>query len=584
MSIKQLIEAIEQGDAATISVLFDKLMAEKLAEAIQEHKIEIAESLFSTEQSLEEAYTASGEVYHGNNTHKFKVKYHDFPSHSAVQKQNPHLAKHHVDAIMNHFEEHGDDDMTGTLSTHGHEGTEVHITHNSGYHGESFDVFEFDEDFDPSQLDESAGSLAGLPSHVIKHLTNRNAAGQNSKVEKHVAKNISGLAGHIKDGLGKGHAVAVYVNGKVHKVVSSNNDGSYGREHFHVHNATGKDSKREVKYTRGRSGSTYRHEYQDEKYKKGEAVEKATSGMGEGSHEKDFYKNNHVEVHHISVDKERLKKAGERQANRPQMQSNYVKATDADVKDGRKVYGYGPDAQKSTGETTAGDRLSAIKDAAAIKLAKKKLGAAGNDAKSKAFEMHKELAKHIEAGDHRAVKSTLDQLHKHVQNVGLEGHDDKVKRYADTLKDLKRGWGKEYAKKDLARLRGETNEAAEIAAMFDMVIEEVESYEQGLEEAFEQLDELSKDTVKNYAKSTMRDAFHQGLTVHDYRDDDGPHDSEESDEAKFKGKKRVEGAKRAGRRLGMPDLHKDVKDIYTRGTRARNPFKKMKEIDSQIDK
>lgn len=68
MSIKQLIEAIEQGDAATISVLFDKLMAEKLAEAIQERKIEIAESLFvdsevsQFEQELEEDFEQLDEL------------------------------------------------------------------------------------------------------------------------------------------------------------------------------------------------------------------------------------------------------------------------------------------------------------------------------------------------------------------------------------------------------------------------------------------------------------------------------------------------------------------------------------------
>lgn len=68
MSIRQLIEAIEQGDAATISVLFDKIMAEKLAEAIQERKIEIAESLFvdsevsQFEQELEEAFEQLDEL------------------------------------------------------------------------------------------------------------------------------------------------------------------------------------------------------------------------------------------------------------------------------------------------------------------------------------------------------------------------------------------------------------------------------------------------------------------------------------------------------------------------------------------
>lgn len=52
MSIKQLIEAIEQGDASTISALFDKLMAEKLAEAIESKKEELAESLFEETEDV----------------------------------------------------------------------------------------------------------------------------------------------------------------------------------------------------------------------------------------------------------------------------------------------------------------------------------------------------------------------------------------------------------------------------------------------------------------------------------------------------------------------------------------------------
>ena len=54
MSIKQLIEAIEQGDASTISALFDKLMAEKLAEAIESKKEELAESLFEEAEDYEQ--------------------------------------------------------------------------------------------------------------------------------------------------------------------------------------------------------------------------------------------------------------------------------------------------------------------------------------------------------------------------------------------------------------------------------------------------------------------------------------------------------------------------------------------------
>lgn len=82
--------------------------------------------------ALREDYTAKGNIYHGGETHKFKVTYGDFPSHRSIQEQNPHLKKHHVDAVMNHFETHGDDDMTGTESEHEASGSEVHVHHNSG--------------------------------------------------------------------------------------------------------------------------------------------------------------------------------------------------------------------------------------------------------------------------------------------------------------------------------------------------------------------------------------------------------------------------------------------------------------------
>lgn len=390
--IAALIESIQEGDAVSVSMLFDKLMAQKLSEAIEDKKVEIAESIFEKK--------------------------------------------------------------------------------------ESFEVFEFDEDFDPDQLDESAGSLSGLPPHVIKHLTKTQGAGENSEIAKHQAKSVSSLAGHVKDGLAKGHAVAIHVNGKLHKVVSSKHDSNWGREHFTVHDSEKQASVKERKMIdKGRSirksDGSYRHipprynEYDRKDFTKSEALDHATRGMGEGSHEKEFYKNNHVEVHHIPVDKERAKKSAERKANRPNMQYNYVKA-----KEGEKEHYY--TNNKHTSNTPAGDNLEGVKKAAALKLAKKKLGDAGNDAKSKAMEIHRELAKHIEAGDHKAVKSSLEKLHHHVQNVGLQSQDDKVKEYAKELPKLKSHHDKEYTKKRLAGMRGETNESIEdeISKLFDLVIED----------------------------------------------------------------------------------------------------------------
>lgn len=512
MSIKQLIEAIEQGDASTISALFDKLMAEKLAEAIEEKKEELAESLFEEEdtysvydfsEGLTEAYTASGKVTHAGQVHSFKVKYDDFPDHKDVEKQNPHLSKHHVEAVMRHFESHGDDDMTGTHSTH--QGAKVHMTHNGGSMDES--------------LDEAAGAMAGLPKNITKHLTRKTygggvgGAGENSAVTKHTATSASSLSGHVKAGLDAGHAVAVHVNGKLHKVVTSNGDGGQGqRGHFQVHDAAGQNSQKETKWVRTRVGASRyenrKHERTEVNFTKSDALHKTTGGMGDGSSEKKFFKDNHVEVHHIARDEERAKKATARAAAKPEMQANFVKA-----KEGEKKEYYHSD-KKQTSTTSAGDNLKGIKDAAAERLAKKKLGASGESAKSKALEIHKNLAKHIEAGDHRAVRQSLRDLEHHVSNVGLQGHEEKVKEYAKHLKDMK-GWRREYAKKDMAKLRGETNESVDfddldeafdrILAMYEQIdelnsipMEDIEAFMQT--EDFEALDELSKTTLGNYVK------------------------------------------------------------------------------------
>ena len=56
MEIKQLIEAIESGDASTINALFDKVMAGKLAEAIESKKQEIAQGLFEDTETVIEDY------------------------------------------------------------------------------------------------------------------------------------------------------------------------------------------------------------------------------------------------------------------------------------------------------------------------------------------------------------------------------------------------------------------------------------------------------------------------------------------------------------------------------------------------
>lgn len=178
MSIKQIIEAIELGDASSVTALFDKLMASKLEECIEEKKQELTESLFLESEELTEMYNISGNVHHSGKAHKFSVDFPDFPDRSDVEKQNSHLSKHHVDAVMNHVENHADDDMTDTKSSH--LGAKVHVTKNTGYQGESVD--ELAEEFE--QLDEL--SKKTLAMYMLK---SRDDAVANTKkmadLEKH---------------------------------------------------------------------------------------------------------------------------------------------------------------------------------------------------------------------------------------------------------------------------------------------------------------------------------------------------------------------------------------------------------------
>lgn len=360
--VSNLVQSIVEGDANQVNALFNKIMASKLEEAIEDKKQDLAESL-------------------------------------------------------------------------------------SGYN-----VFLFSEDFDINQLDEDAGSLKGLPPHIIKHLTNKygQGAGKDSEVTKHEAKNPSNLNGHIKSGLEAGHAVAVHVNGKLHSVISSNKDAGYGRESFKIHTPEGQHSEKEYKWKKSTAreikyGSPHvrKVEITHKDFNKGDSIRHATDGISD----KEFLKNNKVEVHHIKSDKNREKLSNSRRANKPEDQHNYVKQTE----DENNYYS----DLKKTSTTSAGDRLKSIKDAAADKLARKKVS--GGSAQDDAKKLHDELGKHLAAGNHREVKATMNKLSAHIDQHGLTNHEDKVKEYKSGLNDLKSGgsFTKKYAKERLAKLRGE---------------------------------------------------------------------------------------------------------------------------------
>ena len=53
MSTKDLINAIATGDAIEIEATFNSVMAEKIAGAIEDRRMEVAQNLFSTPQQEE---------------------------------------------------------------------------------------------------------------------------------------------------------------------------------------------------------------------------------------------------------------------------------------------------------------------------------------------------------------------------------------------------------------------------------------------------------------------------------------------------------------------------------------------------
>jgi hypothetical protein len=324
------------------------------------------------------------------------------------------------------------------------------------------------EELDEEEISEGLGSLAGLSKHLIKTVTkdpySGHQAGEHSDVETHLIKNKSGHREVLNKALDAGHVPVVYVNGKIHSAGRSTGS-SFGRAEFHVHDA---DKQKETKYQKlYRSGGKMHypasHEVSSPRYKKGDALDELTPG-----HDASFYKENKVEVKVIKQDPERLKKMKARGENRPSMQTNTVKMTP----DEKAKNGYYSDS-KTVSHTPEGN-MNAIKDAAALKLATKKLGIEGSSANKKAMDLHAELGKHLAAGKHREAIHTANQLADHIRSQGLETHADKIKDYADTLKGLKNSWSnKDYDHKKLAKMRGEKVDESELIETLESMLTEM---------------------------------------------------------------------------------------------------------------
>jgi hypothetical protein len=277
------------------------------------------------------------------------------------------------------------------------------------------------------ELIEAAGALAGLPTKVIKRLTSPHyaPAGENSDVEKSGRLNSEGaMRKSIDQGLKNGKHVVVHVNGKFHKAISSEFGKETGtRENFHVHDENGKNAHPEtVKGTRNVGTYTY----QSATFSKGKAIDHVAAS----THGEDFFKNNHVEVHHIGPDAARLKKQNDRANARP-------------------------DLRDPSG-------LKKIRTAAAEKLAHKYVP--DSDDYQKLKDLHAELGKHIASGSSTGARQTLKKLSDHIGDKGIDPTSLKRDSYVSALHDLKTNVPKaknsEFGanalartKRDLARLR-----------------------------------------------------------------------------------------------------------------------------------
>jgi hypothetical protein len=335
---------------------------------------------------------------------------------------------------------------------------------------EEFDLVEF-------SLDEGTGNLAGMSKHLLKTLTN-DGAGENSEVESTGRiKNASALKKHIHTAMVAGHTPVVHVDGKpVKAAVSTHSYGS--RSEYRVHGSDKENSQTEYRHPKPyRAGgkmvypASTRYENPSPRYGKGDAIEHLMHSATQG--EADAFKNKNIEVKIVKADKKRAELHAARVKNKPDMQSNYVKKTDDEKK---KTAGMYTSDIKQTSTTSAGDNLRGIKRAAAEHLAAKKL-AGKSSANAEADKLHAEIGKHLAAGNVRGAKEAISNLANHIHQHGLTTNADKIKDYADNLQNLKTSYKKDYAKKNLERLRNESeDESADdinITEDLDSLIEQI---------------------------------------------------------------------------------------------------------------
>jgi len=354
---------------------------------------------------------------------------------------------------------------------------------------------------------EAAGNLKDLTKHLMKVATKASTlkAGQNSEVSSSgQVKNMSALRGHVAKALEDGHMPVVHLNGKPVSAAIAKDWNAGSRTEYHVHNS---DSQHMLKgYT---PSKVIPGRYYDEpNHTKGEALSHVIPDSLKGDDAKDAFKKNHVEVKVVHKDLVRHKMHAARKANKPNMQTNYKTAiTPAEKKKGYQS-GYGADSKSvfRSSSTPKGDDLKGIKQAAAEKIAAKKVPE--SSANADIMKLHTALGEHIKAGRHREARQAASQISDQIYNKGLSSADDNRKEYAKELGDLKSHYNREYAKKRLATLRGEKNEAVTEDDL-DLLIEmfdDMDTEDQAIFEAYlAEETVVTKPIVESVARTTKLD-------------------------------------------------------------------------------
>lgn len=282
-----------------------------------------------------------------------------------------------------------------------------------------------ESELDEELLGEAAGALAGLPSHIIKHMAHRyvsggKQAGENSPTEVHPVKAKTAAHVAITDALNRGHHVVVKKDGKVLASVHSYDTG--GRPVNSVVKADGDGGKVKHETTkfnrtvRGGKVEVYRHTYERSDLTRAEAINHVHKMVDDHG----GYKGGNVEIHTIGVDKNRAALQKERGANR----GDYV----------RNAYHDGKVRNDGRGKASDEKSLAAVTKRAAERIANKYSSEAGP--KAAALDIHAKMGEAIKNGDHKAVRQHIEALANHMHNSGLSADSYDKRRVIDAGADI----------------------------------------------------------------------------------------------------------------------------------------------------